>query len=220
MIRSLRSLGKTILLTTHYLDEAEQLSDRVAVLREGRDRRARPARGARRRGARDRDPLPARRRGGRRLDPRADARPARADAQALAEGRELEGLEVRRPTLEEIYLELTADDERMRLLLHQLRGEQRLYWRSRELAFFTFLFPVDLLRPARLGLRQRQDQDETASRARAYLLAGMLGYGVASTAFAGLAIIARHPARERDPQAAPRDAAAAGAYLVGVIAST
>src|SRR5581483_5625018 len=36
VIRSLRSLGKTILLTTHYLDEAEQLSDRVAVLREGR----------------------------------------------------------------------------------------------------------------------------------------------------------------------------------------
>src|SRR6185312_3187510 len=35
MIRSLRSLGKTVLLTTHYLDEAEQLADRVAVLREG-----------------------------------------------------------------------------------------------------------------------------------------------------------------------------------------
>jgi len=35
-IRNLRSLGKTILLTTHYLDEAEQLSDRVAVLREGK----------------------------------------------------------------------------------------------------------------------------------------------------------------------------------------
>src|SRR3954465_14985994 len=34
-IRSLRALGKTILLTTHYLDEAEQLADRVAVLREG-----------------------------------------------------------------------------------------------------------------------------------------------------------------------------------------
>ena len=44
MIRSLRALGKTILLTTHYLDEAEQLADRVAVLREGRDRRARHAR--------------------------------------------------------------------------------------------------------------------------------------------------------------------------------
>jgi len=35
VIRSLRSLGKTILLTTHYLDEAESLADRVAVLREG-----------------------------------------------------------------------------------------------------------------------------------------------------------------------------------------
>src|SRR5213075_3376869 len=35
MIRSLRSLGKTVLLTTHYLDEAEQLADRVAVLRDG-----------------------------------------------------------------------------------------------------------------------------------------------------------------------------------------
>src|SRR5437763_10049183 len=33
MIRSLRELGKTALLTTHYLDEAEQLADRVAVLR-------------------------------------------------------------------------------------------------------------------------------------------------------------------------------------------
>ena len=34
-IRSLRSLGKTVLLTTHYLDEAQQLADRVAVLRAG-----------------------------------------------------------------------------------------------------------------------------------------------------------------------------------------
>ncbi len=34
-IRGLRSLGKTILLTTHYLDEAEQLADRVAVLAKG-----------------------------------------------------------------------------------------------------------------------------------------------------------------------------------------
>jgi len=35
-IRSLKALGKTIVLTTHYLDEAQQLADRVAVLREGR----------------------------------------------------------------------------------------------------------------------------------------------------------------------------------------
>ena len=35
LVRSLRSLGKTIVLTTHYLDEAQQLADRVAVIREG-----------------------------------------------------------------------------------------------------------------------------------------------------------------------------------------
>ena len=32
LVRSLRALGKTVLLTTHYLDEAQQLADRVAVL--------------------------------------------------------------------------------------------------------------------------------------------------------------------------------------------
>ena len=35
-IENLRGLGKTILLTTHYLDEAEQLADRIAILRAGR----------------------------------------------------------------------------------------------------------------------------------------------------------------------------------------
>jgi ABC-2 type transport system ATP-binding protein len=35
-IENLRSLGKTILLTTHYLDEAEHLADRVAILQDGR----------------------------------------------------------------------------------------------------------------------------------------------------------------------------------------
>jgi len=33
----------------------------------------------------------------------------------------------------------------MSVLLHQFRAEQRLYWRSRELAFFTFIFPLLLL---------------------------------------------------------------------------
>jgi ABC-2 type transport system ATP-binding protein len=36
MIANLKSLGKTVLLTTHYLDEAEQLSDRVAIISAGR----------------------------------------------------------------------------------------------------------------------------------------------------------------------------------------
>ena len=35
-IRSLRELGKTILLTTHYLDEAQELADRVAIVKDGR----------------------------------------------------------------------------------------------------------------------------------------------------------------------------------------
>ena len=36
VILALRALGKTILLTTHYLDEAQRLADRVAVIRAGR----------------------------------------------------------------------------------------------------------------------------------------------------------------------------------------
>ena len=35
-IRGLRYLGKTILLTTHYMEEAQTLADRVAILRDGR----------------------------------------------------------------------------------------------------------------------------------------------------------------------------------------
>lgn len=35
LIRGLRNEGKTIILTTHYLDEAEQLSDRVAIMNHG-----------------------------------------------------------------------------------------------------------------------------------------------------------------------------------------
>jgi ABC-2 type transport system ATP-binding protein len=36
VIKGLKSMGKTIILTTHYLDEAEQLSDRVAIMNQGR----------------------------------------------------------------------------------------------------------------------------------------------------------------------------------------
>ena len=73
----------------------------------------------------------------------------------------------------------------MRLLGHQLRGEQRLFWRSRELAFFTFMLPILFF--VLLGSVYGKDEIDHIKGSR-YLLAGMLGYGVAATAFAGLAI--------------------------------
>jgi ABC-2 type transport system ATP-binding protein len=36
VVRTLRDLGKTVLLTTHYLDEAQALADRVAIIKDGR----------------------------------------------------------------------------------------------------------------------------------------------------------------------------------------
>jgi ABC-2 type transport system ATP-binding protein len=111
MIRSLRALGKTVLLTTHYLDEAEQLADRVAVLREGRivalGTPAELVGGAQKTEIRYR------------LDGEevvvSTEEPTRVlhelTAEALATGRELEELHVRRPSLEDIYLSLTEDAE-------------------------------------------------------------------------------------------------------------
>ncbi len=79
MIRSLRELGKTVLLTTHYLDEAEQLADRVAVLRQGEIVALGHAARADEPRSGDGDPLPAQRPRGRRRDARADEDAARAD---------------------------------------------------------------------------------------------------------------------------------------------
>jgi ABC-2 type transport system ATP-binding protein len=108
-IRDLRALGKTILLTTHYLDEAAQLADRVAVLRDGLIVR---------------EGSPAEltggiveteivyRRGGEQVVERTTEPTRRLHeltAESLARGEELEALEVRRPTLEDVYLELTGE---------------------------------------------------------------------------------------------------------------
>ena len=73
----------------------------------------------------------------------------------------------------------------MTLLLHEIRTQLRIYSRSRELAFFTFLLPLILF--VLLGSVYGQDTIE-GIRGSNYLEAGMLGYGVVSVAFAGLAI--------------------------------
>jgi ABC-2 type transport system ATP-binding protein len=111
MIRSLRSLGKTVLLTTHYLDEAEQLADRVAVMREGRIVRVGTPRELT---SAEVDVEIRYRRDGEEILVRT-GEPTRVlhelTSEAVARGEELERLEVRRPTLEEVYLALVEDEE-------------------------------------------------------------------------------------------------------------
>jgi ABC-2 type transport system ATP-binding protein len=111
MIRSLRALGKTILLTTHYLDEAEQLADRLAVLREGVIiRKGTPEELT---GGSSETEVRYRRNGQevvvRTTEPTKLLHTLTAEA--LADGHELEGLSVRRPTLEDVYLSLTGGQQ-------------------------------------------------------------------------------------------------------------
>jgi ABC-2 type transport system ATP-binding protein len=108
-IAGLRQLGKTVLLTTHYMDEAQQLADRVAIIASGEI----VARGTPEDlGDRDSQPTTISYRG---PDGAQVALSTMTPVQtlneltgrALTEGFELENLEVRRPTLEDVYLELT-----------------------------------------------------------------------------------------------------------------
>jgi ABC-2 type transport system permease protein len=73
----------------------------------------------------------------------------------------------------------------MSLLRHQLAGEQRVFWRNREGAFFVFLFPIVFL----LLLGSVYNGTIAGYVASDLLLVGLLGYGAANTAFAGLAIM-------------------------------
>ena len=108
-IRGLRGLGKTILLTTHYLDVAEQLADRVAVLAHGQI--VASGTPAELTGAVRATEIRYRENG--REVVLETYEPTRAlhelTARALAANTELEGLEVRRPSLEEVYLSLTEE---------------------------------------------------------------------------------------------------------------
>jgi ABC-2 type transport system ATP-binding protein len=130
MIEGLKALGKTVFLTTHYMDEAQHLADRVAILRAGRivalgrpdelgeGLRAETVVTFREVGASDLQTLRAEVDGAatvagdtttiRTTDPQAllGRLLAWADARRMV----LEHLEVRRPDLEDIFLELVGDD--------------------------------------------------------------------------------------------------------------
>ncbi len=111
-IRSLRALGKTILLTTHYLDEAQALADRVAIVKEGRVLAIGPPHklgvGAAHYRVAYRDAQ------GELVEHETDDPTGllhTLTTEALARGERLEELTVGRPSLEDVYLELTADVE-------------------------------------------------------------------------------------------------------------
>jgi ABC-2 type transport system ATP-binding protein len=126
LVRGLVSLGKTVFLTTHSMDEAQALADRIAVIARGRivaEGTPNAIAGRDRMRTRIRFRLPA---DGPSPPPSAERGPdgsfeLRTDdptrelheltAWALEQGVALEGLEVAPPSLEEVYLELTGAEE-------------------------------------------------------------------------------------------------------------
>jgi ABC-2 type transport system ATP-binding protein len=109
VVRTLKELDKTVLLTTHYLDEAQELADRVAIVKAGRIVAEGPPAQLGPSSARYRVSYLS---GGRRVEHHTDDPTEllhRLTRDALARGERLEGLEVARPTLEEVYLELTHE---------------------------------------------------------------------------------------------------------------
>jgi ABC-2 type transport system ATP-binding protein len=108
VVRALRDLGKTVVLTTHYLDEAQALADRVAILKGGRvlAEGAPDALGATRYRVAWRDAS------GTTVERFTDDPTGllhALTAEALARGERLEELSVTRPSLEDVYLELTME---------------------------------------------------------------------------------------------------------------
>jgi ABC-2 type transport system ATP-binding protein len=113
VIAGLRDLGKTIFLTTHYMDEAQRLADRVTIIAGGEI----VARGTP-------EDLGEREKGAATIRYRTAAGeevsvetfdPVRTlnqlTTEALAAGEDLEGLEVTRPSLEDVYIDLTSAAE-------------------------------------------------------------------------------------------------------------
>jgi ABC-2 type transport system ATP-binding protein len=111
-IRALRDLGKTVVLTTHYLDEAQELSDRVAIIKDGRIL-AIGTPGELGVGTAQRVRVSWRGEDGE-LHVRDVDDPTQLlhdlTAEALARDGSVRELTVVRPSLEDVYLELTAEE--------------------------------------------------------------------------------------------------------------
>jgi ABC-2 type transport system ATP-binding protein len=109
-VGNLRDLGKTVVLTTHYLEEAQHLADRVAILREGRI----VATGSPQELLSADGSVEIRYRRLGELVVLHTEEPTRVlneiTGEAIASGIQLEALEVRRQTLEDVYLDLVQED--------------------------------------------------------------------------------------------------------------
>jgi ABC-2 type transport system ATP-binding protein len=125
IVRNLTGLGKTVFLTTHYMDEAQYLADRVAVIAKGQIVAEGPPAtlGNRhlglsvirfRRPPGELPPRIATTVAGRNEIELTVTDPTRTlhelTSWAIDHGIELEGLQVTRPTLEDVYLELTGGE--------------------------------------------------------------------------------------------------------------
>ena len=226
LVRSLRSLGKTIVLTTHYLDEAQQLSDRVAVIREGSIVRIGTPQELI--GALPEVEIRYHEAGREVVLTTTEPTRVLADltGRAAAEGRELEALEVRRPTLEDVYLDLVegarrerrdpSRRRRRRTFARGTRGQRgaALPPRAADAAApllaeprvgrVRLRVPADAVPAARRGVR-RDDRRCPGRRpaARRHARVRLREHHLRRAGDH-----ARHPAGGRDPEARARDAAA------------
>ena len=222
VIAGLRDLGKTVFLTTHYMDEAQRLADRVTIIAAGEivargtpeDLGEREAPAATIRYRAGGEEVSCRRR------PRSQTL-HELTGEALARGEELEGLEVTRPTLEDVYLELTEPRRPSRdgtaggggmsglaLVGHQFRYDQKAFWRNPASVFFTVMFPVvvflilSVVFDGSTVERRRRDRGDHLLRAGDHGALGDLGDDADAGDDPG------DRPRRRPPQARPRHPAA------------
>ncbi len=208
VVKSLADLGKTVLLTTHYMDEAQYLADRVAVIADGRlVAEGTPATLAGREsaGATVSYRLPAGTTPPPGLGERSpgddrlvftpdDLTHAMYELTRWAIDNEiaLESLQIQRPSLEDIYLQLTGGLHVMSaatLTVFQLRFVNKAFWRNPASAFFTFAFPLmflviftSLLGHGQIRLGGRDVHQST------YYVAQMAAFSVITACYTNIAI--------------------------------